>query len=200
MNIQIGEKFNHLTIVDIHGVIKGKTHVIAKCDCGMQKNFPWTSIKTGRTVSCGCRKFVVRTHGLSKHPLYKTWDGMMQRCNNKNNPRYHDYGGRGIAVCERWHNPANFFEDMVDKPHVSYELERKNNNGNYDPDNVIWATRATNSLNKRSSVFVVHNGASKILSVAAKDSGINEVTLRGRYYAGDSDLFRPVKAKNKKCV
>lgn len=66
-------------------------------------------IKSGKQKSCGC---LTKTHGLTKHRLYKTWIGMINRCYNPKRPEYISYGGRGISVCERWHIVDNFIEDM----------------------------------------------------------------------------------------
>ena len=88
------------------------------------------------------------THGLSKHPLYLTWKGMRNRCNNPRTPRYSDYGGRGIKVCKRWDKFENFLADMGEKP-PGMSLDRKNNNGNYTPRNCRWATPAEQRKNSR---------------------------------------------------
>lgn len=88
-------------------------------------------------------------HGESLHPLYKTWEGMRNRCNNKNYKQYKDYGGRGIKVCERWNNFGNFIKDMGDKPSPDYSIDRIDVNGNYEPSNCRWATWKQQALNKR---------------------------------------------------
>ena len=75
---------------------------------------------------------------------------MKSRCYNPNNNRFKDYGARGIKVCERWENSfENFFADMGEKPHPEYSIERVNVNGDYTPDNCIWADPATQNRNKR---------------------------------------------------
>lgn len=87
----------------------------------------------------------------SKHPLYFTWRSMNRRCDTPSQQRYERYGGRGIKVCDRWTGIggfANFLEDMGDKPGEDYQLDRIDNNGDYEPDNCRWTTRSDNQLNK----------------------------------------------------
>lgn len=88
-------------------------------------------------------------HGMSSHPLYSTWGGMIQRCYYKDNKHYKDYGGRGIKVCDRWLNSfALFVEDMGEKPY-NYTLDRIDVDGNYEPSNCRWTDMYTQALNRR---------------------------------------------------
>lgn len=79
---------------------------------------------------------------------YDVWVSMKQRCFNSRCPKYPDYGGRGITVCERWLIFNNFYEDMGDKPE-ELTLERVNNDGDYEPNNCKWATRSEQNRNRR---------------------------------------------------
>jgi hypothetical protein len=91
-----------------------------------------------------------RVDNLKKrHPLYNTWGKMKSRCYNPNNIRYDRYGGRGIRVCARWMNSFQaFVEDMGEKPTPGHQLDRIDNDGNYEPSNCGWATRAEQTYNQ----------------------------------------------------
>jgi hypothetical protein len=83
-----------------------------------------------------------------RHPVYSVWLNMRNRCNNPNEVAYKNYGGRGIKVCDRWSDFANFLADMGERPE-GHSIERINNDGNYEPSNCKWATRSEQSMNKR---------------------------------------------------
>ena len=83
------------------------------------------------------------------HPLYVTWHHMLYRCSNPASNSYIYYGARGITVCDRWHNFWDFISDMGDKPAKNYQIDRINNDGNYEPGNCRWVTCADNVKNRR---------------------------------------------------
>ena len=90
-----------------------------------------------------------KTHGLSGHILYAKWVNMMHRCYSKNNKRYFDWGGRGITVCDKWHNVANFIEDMYPSYINGLTLDRKDNDKGYSKDNCRWVDKSTQVINQR---------------------------------------------------
>lgn len=121
-----------------------------------------------------------------KSPAYIAWDNMLQRCTNPNNARYADYGARGIQVCERWKSFANFVTDMGAKPDATYTLERKDNNGNYEPNNCHWIPAVAQGRNKR--IYATNN--SGISGVRfAESQGIWRVKIQGEYRYNGKDFF-----------
>lgn len=152
------------------------------CDCGKTVVVRQTNLRTGHTTSCGCsRKGVNRTHGMSKTSTSKSWEGMRQRCYNPNNNSYHRYGGRGITVCERWRESfENFLEDMGPAPE-GHSIERKDNNGNYEPDNCRWANKREQSLNRRTSRLVTAHGRTLTIKEWADLCGLPYLPLYKKF-------------------
>lgn len=132
---------------------------IMKCSCGEVVKKPGRSVRSGRIRSCGCmnRELKIQRntkHGLmirgSKHPLYDIWHAMIFRCVNPKSKDWHLYGGRGINVCDRWRKDFSaFVADVGDRPSKKHTLDRKNNDGNYEPSNVRWATMKDQCVTRR---------------------------------------------------
>ncbi len=80
---------------------------------------------------------------------YRSWASMWERCRNPRHAYFHNYGGRGITVCDRWRSSAAFFEDLGERPEPGLTLERLDNSSGYWPGNVIWADRKTQARNRR---------------------------------------------------
>lgn len=113
---------------------------------------------------------------------------MRRHCLSKTCPEYSNYGGRGITICSRWLDGVqNFLDDMGTRPSKKHEIDRINNDGNYEPLNCRWATRTENCRNRRSSRFLIVNGQKRTLIEWSELSGVPSDTLFKRLSAGWDD-------------
>lgn len=125
------------------------------------------------------------THGLSHTPEYMAWGNMIQRCTNPNYIYYSDYGGRGIAVCDRWRGSFQaFISDMGLRPTAEHSVERRDVNGNYEPSNCFWATKEEQANNTRRNVFYCVDGVKLSESQLTRTTGVSPQTLRHRLSKG----------------
>lgn len=163
---------------------------LCRCDCGTERDVSAHSLRRGHSTSCGCYALEVRAengrarfvHGLKRTPEYQAWSDMITRCENRNRPSWKDYGGRGIAICQRWRDSfVAFLSDMGNRPSQDHSLERKNTNGNYDPENCVWATKLEQSNNRRNNRILEVSGKTITLSQAAKILSIPYSTANSRY-------------------
>jgi hypothetical protein len=138
---------------------------VCKCKCGNAKTILYKHVISGKVKSCGCylkesRLTCNRTHGKSKSKIYNAWMNMIARCNNPKSSSYHNYGGRGIKVCDDWVKSFQLFYSHVGDAPSKMELDRIDVNGNYEPSNVRWVSRANNMLNTRANVRYNYRGQS----------------------------------------
>ena len=183
-----GSRFGRVVLLET--AIGTQSHVKCRCDCGTVKVIRLSHLKENgphRTVSCGCAGI---KHGHSKadkgRPTaeYRIWAGMLTRCGNPNNHAYANYGARGIRVCERWEEFANFLTDMGLRPSKAHSIERKDNEGPYEPDNCIWATQKQQMRNTRATIYLTVRGVTKPLPAWAEIVGLDQKVLRGRLAEG----------------
>lgn len=146
--LDIGSKHEKWTIIEEIKNDKKRTYYKVQCECGTIKTINLARLRLGD--SKGCRSCGSTKHGLVHSRTYSTWESMIQRCTNPKQTKFKDYGGRGIKVCDMWLKFENFLEDMGERPE-NLELDRKDNDGNYEPSNCRWATRSENLKNRRSS-------------------------------------------------
>ena len=138
-------------------------------------------------------------HGLSRTPEYRAWQTMRLRCNNPDNAAYPAYGGRGIKVCDRWADDVSaFVADMGLRPSPDHQIDRKDNDGDYEPGNCRWATRSTNCRNRRTNRLITFRGEQRTLSDWCERLGLPKDTVAKRLNMGwtvDAALVTPVRSK-----
>ncbi len=198
---EIGKKYGRWTVVAFsHTGERNRRFWLCRCQCGTERAVIGTTLTCGRSRSCGC----IAADFLTKHgfcrvacvsPAWRTWSAMIQRCYNPRNNEFANYGGRGIAVCERWRDAfTNFLSDMGEKP-PGLSIERIDNNGNYEPGNCRWATQKEQSRNMRKNVFFSYGGTSLIIQDWSEKTGIKTGTISKRLSRGwtfDKAITTPV--------
>ena len=207
-----GRRFGGWVVLHRAGVNSaGSATWMCLCDCGSRRVVRGARLTNGSSLSCGCLKSQLNkeksahggqaTDGRGRvTPEYNSWQKMIQRCANPEDPSYPNYGGRGIRVCDRWQSSfVAFLSDMGRRPSARMTLERKDTNGNYEPDNCCWATRREQNINQRRSIYLTLGGERLHLTEWAERLGVQPKTLRARLRSGWCDervLTTPV---DKRC-
>ena len=177
---------------------KQKSHYgLFKCQyCDKEYKTILSCVRRGESRSCGCLLGTTKKHGLSRHRLYDVWKHMIERCHNIKHKQYVDYGGRGIKVCEEWHDIRNFVKDMYPTYKEGLSLDRIDNNKGYSPDNCRWADAITQSMNKRLS----KSNTTGYRGVQVRGKGYRvRITNKGKLFNVGSfkTLEEAVEARNK---
>jgi hypothetical protein len=184
-----GERFGRLLVLQRDGCNKhGQIKWWCECDCGTKKHVVGAQLRSGMTQSCGCikREAIAKVnykHGMKDTPIHRIWWSMMQRCHDKNSHAYARYGGRGINVCVKWQEFSAFYADMGNKPD-NMSLERIDNNGDYEPSNVKWATATEQANNRRSNKFIEFDNKRLTIAQWASFAGIKTSLLWARLKRG----------------
>jgi hypothetical protein len=188
-------RFNRLLVLyKDNESVHGKIRWICQCNCGVIKSIAGSDLRNGDIQSCGClsvekHKLIFTTHGLSQSPEYRIYMAMIARCYNVNVPNFHRYGGRGITVCDRWlHSFENFYSDMGPKPSNDHSIDRRNNDGEYSPQNCYWATHIEQNNNKCNSRKIDFDGDKISLKELSAKTNIKVGTLASRYYKGVENI------------
>lgn len=213
-NITTGDRFGYLTVIcevepNITPCGTKQRKFLCRCDCGKDVVRMRSTLQKSKNQSCGCKEptFGDRVRKYTKEQtssfLYSTWHGMRQRCLDKNSTSYHNYGGRGIAICKEWMNDyVSFYEwALANGATKDLTLDRIDVNGNYEPSNCRWANSYTQANNTRQNRFIEYNGERLTVIQWARKTGIEEGTIRARldnygYSVAQALGYEPYKKSN----
>lgn len=196
---QPGESYGRLTVIaeaERYCAPGGQSQrqVVCRCECGQMVTVRTASLQSGLTVSCGCRQREVAamngrnsaTHGMEGTPTYNAWVSMKERCSNQHHAFYEHYGGRGICVCQLWRDSfVSFLADIGERPTNKHTLDRfPDNDGDYEPGNVRWATWKEQNRNRRNNALIEFQGETLCLAEWAERIAIHPDTLTKRLKQG----------------
>lgn len=191
----IGKRFGRLTVIAFAGTVKQQSLWLCRCDCGREKVVRGRCLQNGNTRSCGCLRSEVAaararnrdhsTHGLSHTRIYRIWRGMMQRCYKEHAKDYPRYGGRGITVCEEWHDVLEFYDWAVLNGYQGdSQIDRIDNNGNYEPNNCRWVAAKKQQNNRRSCTYITIDGCIHTATQWCEIKGLSRNTYLSRVASG----------------
>ena len=173
-----GKHFGRWTVVErSNGTFGQNIRWLCRCDCGTERNVVGGDLRSGKSICCGC----VKKHGYTYTPTYTSWNSMIQRCTNPNNLNYHNYGGRGIKVCDTWRDFRSFLADMGEKPEGT-SLDRIDNDMGYCKENCRWATRKQQANNRRTNNNVTFGGKTLNLKEWSELCGVTSTTIYYRIF------------------
>lgn len=194
-----GRVYGRLTVLRRDGKRGSKYWWYCQCSCGTHVCVQGSELTrvSAPCRSCGCaQREAVTRHGMHGTRVYRIWRGMLNRCENKRMQGYKYYGARGITVCERWHNFENFLADMGEPPFKGASIDRKDNDGNYEPSNCRWSTLAEQNRNKRGVLYlavgsVCRTGAGWAAELECSRTTVYERLARG--WSVEDACTRPVR-------
>lgn len=196
----IGQKFNRLKVLKR---VDNKWE--CKCDCGNIVFINTYKLKSGHTKSCGCYKIDILkrnviTHGLSKTRIYKCYHDMKARCYRKSRNDYKWYGGKGIKVCKEWLSDFVIFYNWAINNNYrdNLTLDRKNTNGNYEPNNCQWITISEQQCKRSDCNFIEFNGNIYSMKQLSKTVNIPYNTLKAKYNKLNHNHTKFIEYINKK--
>ncbi len=185
-----GKKFGRLIVIKrVERDRWGSYKWLCICNCGKTTVVMGYDLRKNKTKSCGCFRNEGNNtnHGHTKNgklsKTYMSWAGMIQRCTNPNSEDYHNYGGRGITVCEQWMKFENFLNHMGECPQ-KHSIDRINNEKGYYKENCRWATPKQQARNKQNNHLETYNGKTQCLAAWAEETGIAQHILWKRFSRG----------------
>lgn len=203
--IPIGTKFNRLTLIKELPRRNERRMGLFLCECGKTTAGAIHDVRYGHKNSCGCycarrTRETSTIHGetinRSKSAEYSAWCSMRDRCYRERNAEYHNYGGRGIRVCQRWLNSfSDFLEDVGRRPSPRHSIDRIDVNGDYEPSNVRWATDSQQVRNQRKQPRITINETTKLICEWSEISGISPKLISRRLkknWPAEKAVFYPL--------
>ena len=187
-----GKEFDRLTVLELAGRDKHRRALWkCRCKCGNVIFADGGSLRSRNTRSCGCLHIdTITTHGESRvgqrTAEYSIWRNIISRCTKPENKDWDNYGGRGIKLCDRWMIYENFLADVGRRPSRKHTLDRRDNDGNYEPKNVRWATHTEQMRNSRRNRIIELDGVRKCAIEWAEEFDIHPATLHSRLRIGMS--------------
>lgn len=182
--VKIGDTFGKLTVIGRLGTVPNGASATplwqVRCAaCDGVSGVAGSNIR--KQVTCGC---AFTKHGMFGTPEYSAWVSMIQRCENPKARSFPNYGARGISVAPEWKSFDSFFVAMGARPSDEHSLDRRDNNGNYEPSNCRWATRVEQARNKRCNRRITVGVATATIAEWAEATGIGVTTIRERLQRG----------------
>jgi hypothetical protein len=210
--IVAGDVFGKLTVAEFSHRVKDQAYWLCRCECGVEKPVRGGNLQSGNTSSCGCMSSRVihggrpseqsEKHGMWNSSEYKIWEGMIARCYHPSNHSYRKYGAKGIRVCQEWRESfVAFYSHVGPRPSLKHTLDRyPNNDGNYEPGNVRWATwREQINNSTRHRRMIEWRGETLCLVDWCERTGLAMSTITGRLAKGwstEESLSTPPRHKS----
>jgi hypothetical protein len=194
-----GQRFARLLVLERTSNNRdGKTRWLCACQCGQRTTVLGKYLRSGHTRSCGClmretAAGLQRTHGGTRTKEYRVWQLMRARCDDATNPHY---GGRGLSVCDRWEAFENFYADMGPRPSSEHQIERRDNDAGYGPENCVWATPKEQANNRSSNRLLTLGGLTLTMQQWSEELCLPYKTIHsrvGRGWSVERALSTPVK-------
>lgn len=194
-----GKKLNKLLVLKrVDNDKYGNARWLCKCDCGKSVVCNGQSIRSGRAKSCGClqklsARLLAYKHGESKTRLFKAWAAMKGRCFNKNDVSYKNYGGKGITICKEWLDFLTFKDWALKNGYrEGLTIDRINVNGNYEPTNCRYVTRAEQNRNTTRNIKVHYKGKEVTISELSRIIKVQKWRLLTLYHRNKEDFIKSI--------
>jgi hypothetical protein len=201
---EIGNRYGRLTVIErVENSKCGQARFACDCDCGGSTVAEGGNLRRGVSQSCGCLSRELSaarktTHGKTGTSEYISWRSIWARCTNPKHIGFSRYGGRGLAICDKWQTFEGFYEDMGERPSDTHSLDRIDNALGYSKENCRWATSTQQIQNRSNTKWVTYNNQTKTIAEWAELAGIKYITLHNRLSMGwdvQRAITTPVRAR-----